>query len=223
MRLAAPRPPPCPALADAGAYRLRRVLRHRREARQSGYCRQARDHRRRQARRGVGRLLRLAHLWRALGDADVQGAGALPAGGRDPARHGEICPRRPRGAPRHADADAAGGTAVDRRGVPGSFRHAARPRHDPGKGAGALCPRRRARHRDHGVRRPVLQQVSGQDRLRSRQAARLCRPRPGSRPARCWRTSRSASSTASAPRPRKSCCSAVFAPLPTCSAPTRSS
>ena len=178
MRFPPPRPPPCPARADAGAYRLRRVLRYRREARQSGACRQARDHRRRQARRGVGRLLRLANLWRALGDADVQGAGALPAGCRNPARHGEICPRRPRGAARHADADAAGGTAVDRRGVPRSCRHATRSRHDSGKSAGALCPRRRARHRDHGVGRPVLQQVPGQDRLRSRQAARLCRPRP---------------------------------------------
>ena len=52
----------------------------------------------------------------------------------------------------------------------------------PGQGAGALCPRRRARHRDHGLGRPVLQQVPGQDRLRSRQAARLCRARPGRGP-----------------------------------------
>ena len=117
MRLPSPGASPRPACADAGPYRLRRVLRHRREARQSRDRRQAGHHRRRQARRGLGRLLHLPHLRRALGDADVQGAGAVSVRGRDPARHGEICPGRPRGAPCHAGADAAGRAAVDRRGV----------------------------------------------------------------------------------------------------------
>ena len=39
-----------------------------------------------------------AHLWRAFGDADVQGAAPVPACGRDPAQHGEICRGRARGA-----------------------------------------------------------------------------------------------------------------------------
>jgi hypothetical protein len=43
-------------------------------------------------------VLYFAHLWRALGDADVQGAGVVPFRDRDPARHGEICQGRPRGA-----------------------------------------------------------------------------------------------------------------------------
>ena len=152
MRLPSPRASPRAALADAGPHRLRRVLRHGRKARQSGYCRQAGHHRRRQARRGVGGVLHRPHLRRALGDADVQGPGALPACRRDPARHGEICPGRPRGAPCHAGADPAGRAVVDRRGVSGPGRHPARARHDPGQGAGALCPRDRARHRHHAFR-----------------------------------------------------------------------
>ena len=103
----------------------------------------------------------------------------MPVGGRDPARHGKICQGRTRGAPCHAGADAAGRAALDRRGVSGSCRHPARSRHDPRQSAGALRPRGRARHRHHGLRRPVVQQVPGQDRLRPRQAARLRRARPG--------------------------------------------
>src|SRR5204863_200583 len=80
--------------------------------------------------RGVGGLLHRAHLRGALGDADVQGARTVPVCNRDPARHGEICPGRSRGAPCHARADAAGRAAVDRRGISGSFRHPARARHD---------------------------------------------------------------------------------------------
>ena len=222
MRLASPGSSPGAALADARPYRLRRVLRHRREARQSRNRRQAGHHRRRQARRGVGGLLHRPHLRRALGDADVQGAGAVPVRDRDPARHGEICPGRPRGAPCHAGADAAGRAAVDRRGVSRSGRHPARPRHDPGKSAGAVRPRGRARHRHHGFGRAVLQQVPGQDRLRHGQAARLCRRSIRTRRARCWRTSRSDSSSASGRRPRSGCRSAAFAPSPICSAPTKS-
>ena len=50
-------------------------------------------------------------------------------------------------------------------------------RHDAGQGAGALCRPGRARDRHHRVDRARRQQVPGQDRLRSRQAARLCRAR----------------------------------------------
>ena len=96
LRLAAPAPPPRARRADHRPCRLRRVLRHDREARRSRPRRQAADHRRRQARRRLDRLLHRAHLRRALGDADVQGAAALPARRRRPARHGEIRPRRPR-------------------------------------------------------------------------------------------------------------------------------
>ncbi len=202
MRFASPCAPPGAAFAHACPYRLRCVLCDGREARQPRARRQARHHRRRQARRGLGGVLHLPHLRGTLGDADVQGLGAVPLGDRDPARHGQICQGRPRGAPRDAGADAAGRADLDRRGVPGSRRNPARARHDPGKGAGAFRPRGRARHRHHGFRRSVLQQVPRQDRLRHGQAARLCRARSGSRRVRCWRTSRSASSSASGPRPR---------------------
>ena len=47
-----------------------------------------------------------------------------------------------------------------------------------GQFAGALCRQGRAHARHHGVDRAVLQQVPRQDRLRPRQAARLCRARP---------------------------------------------
>ncbi len=74
--LLAAHPAPCRARhADHLPCRLRRVLRHHREARRPDARRQAADHRRRQARRGVDRLLHRAHLRRALGDADVRGAG----------------------------------------------------------------------------------------------------------------------------------------------------
>ena len=75
------------ALVDR-ACRLRRLLCGDREARQSFAQRQAADHRRRQARRGLDRLLHRPHLRRPFGDADVQGAQALPGRGRHPARHG---------------------------------------------------------------------------------------------------------------------------------------
>ena len=145
-----------------------------------------------------------------------------PSGGRDPARHGEICPGRPRGAPRHAGADAAGRAAVDRRGVSRSRRHPARPRHDPGESAGALCPRGRTRHRHHGFGRPVLQQVSGQDRLRHGQAARLCRARPGRGPRDAGGQAGRLHFRRRARRPRSGCRSAAFASSPICSAPTKS-
>ncbi len=116
--------------------------------------RQAGDHRRRQARRGAHRLLRRAHLRRALGDADVRGAAALPAR-QSSCRPDmdEIRARRPRGARADARADAAGRAAVDRRGVHGSLRHRAAARHGAGEGAGALRRRGRARDRHHRLDR----------------------------------------------------------------------
>ena len=57
--------------------------------------------------------------------------------------------------------------------------HPARSRPDPRQSSRPLRPRGRARHRHHGFRRAVVQQVSGQDRLRPRQAARFCCARPG--------------------------------------------
>ena len=81
--------------------------------------RQAADHRRRQARRSLDRLLHRAHLRRALGDADVRGQAALPARHHRPPQHGKIRNRQPTGA--HADArhDPAGRADLDRRGVHG--------------------------------------------------------------------------------------------------------
>ena len=123
--------------------RLRRVLRHDREARRSRARRQTGDRRRRPARRGAHRLLCGAHLWRALGDADVRGTAAVPARQRGAARHGEIRPRRPRGARAHVRAHAAGRAGLDRRGVHGSGRDRAPARHVARQGARALRRRRR--------------------------------------------------------------------------------
>ena len=86
---------------------------------------------------------------------------------------------RPRGAPRHARAHAAGRAAVDRRSLPRSDRHRAAARHERRQGAGASGARGRARSRHHDFDRPVGQQVPRQDRLRHGQAARLCRAGPG--------------------------------------------
>ena len=106
--------------------RLRRLLRRDREARRSGARRQAGDHRRRQARRGLDRLLYRPHLRRALGHADVQGAGGLPGRGRDPAGHGEISAASAARCAADARADAAGRAALDRRGLSRPLRHRAR-------------------------------------------------------------------------------------------------
>ena len=121
---------------------LRCVLRRDREARRSRARRQAADHRRRQARRGLDRLLHRAHLRRPLGDADVQGAQALPARDRGPPGHGEIRRRRPRGARADVRADAAGRAALDRRGVHGPDRHRAAARHERRPGRSRALPER---------------------------------------------------------------------------------
>ena len=97
---------------------------------------------------------------------------------RHPARHGQVCRRRPRGPRADDGAHAAGRAALDRRGLPRPDRHRAAARHQPG----ARCWRAsRARveseHRHHRVDRAGRQQVPRQDRLRPRQAARLCRAR----------------------------------------------
>ena len=204
-------------------YRLRRLLRHDREARRPVADRQAADRRRRQARRGLHLLLHRAHLRRALGHADVRGAAPLPSRDGDPAEHGEIRRGRPRSAQAHVRSDAAGRAALHRRGLPRPDRHRAPARHERRQGAGALRHAGRARSRHHRVGRPVRQQVPRQDRLRSRQAARLCRDlgrrkrRPSSRPGR------SASSTASARSARQARQRRLPARSPTCSAPTKSS
>ena len=98
MRLAAADRPRAARHARDRACRLRRLLRHDREARRSFAHRQAADHRRRQARRGLDRLLRGAHLRRPFGDADVQGAQALSARDRAPPDMAKYVARRPRGA-----------------------------------------------------------------------------------------------------------------------------
>ncbi len=150
------------------------------------------------ARRGRRLLLCRAHLRHPLGHADVRGAAPLPARDGDQAEHVEIQQSRPRGAPHHARAHAAGRASVDRRGVSRSDRHRASARHERRQGAGALCHPGRTRARHHGIDRAVGQQISRQDRLRHGQAARLRRARRGRGCRRSWRPSRSASSMASA-------------------------
>ena len=105
--------------------------------------------RRRPPRRGRGRLLRGAHLWCALGHADVRGAAALPARARGAAEHGEICAHRARGAADDACAHAHGRAVVDRRGLPRSHRHRALAQPLARQGLGAVCDRSGEEAFDH--------------------------------------------------------------------------
>ena len=85
--------------------------------------------------------------------------------------------RRPAGARADARPHAAGRAGLDRRSVHGSLRHHAPARRLAGEVARGLCRTGRARAQDHRLGRTVLQQIPRQDRLRSRQATRLCRAR----------------------------------------------
>ena len=145
LRLAAAGAPCRARRARHRPCRLRRLLRHDREARRSLARRQAGDRRRRQARRGGHRLLCRAHLRRAVGDADVRGAAASARTRRGPAGHGEICQRRPRGAP--AMLDSRRWSSRSRSTRPSSTCPAPQRLHGmtPGAGAGALCRDGRAR------------------------------------------------------------------------------
>ena len=100
----------------------------------------------------VDRLLRGAHLWRALRHAHVPGAEGLPPRGGDQAEHGEIQQGGPRGAPAHAGADAAGGAGLHRRGLPRPHRHGAAASRQPGPDPGPLRPQggERDRHQHLG-------------------------------------------------------------------------
>src|SRR5215469_11454482 len=132
LRLAADRRASRARRARHRAYRLRRVLRHRREARPAGHRGAAGHCRRAAARRRARLLLCCAALRCALGDADVPGAGALPACRGDPAGHGEIPRCRPRGARRDAARDATRRAAVDRRGISRPDRYRAGQRRNAG-------------------------------------------------------------------------------------------
>ena len=182
VRLAAPGAPSPSSTRSPSPCRLRRVLRHDREARRSVARRQAGDHRRRQARRRVDRLLHRAHLRRALGDADVRGAAAVPARHHRPAQHGEIRRRRPRGARADAGADAAGRAAVDRRGFHRSLRHRAAARHERRPRRWRASPRR-SRRRSASRSRSGSPPTSSSPRsppISTSRAASRCwaRPRP---------------------------------------------
>ena len=135
-------------------------------------------------------LLRGAHVRRAIGDADVRSAAAVPARQRGPARHGEIRARRPRGARAHVQTDATGRAGLDRRSVHGPVRHRAPARHVAGQGARALCRRRRTEPRDHRVDR-ALAATSSSPRSPPIWTSRAASPssaRP--RPPRSWRRNR---------------------------------
>jgi hypothetical protein len=153
LRLAAGRPPSRTCPARHRPCRLRRLLCGDREARQPLAARPAPDRRRRPSRRRRHRLLHRPHLRGAIGDADVRGAAAVsPCGGGAPG-HGEIWPRRPRGARHDARPHPAGGAVIDRRSVSRSRRHRAPARHAAGKGAGAVRPQGRAGDRHHRLDR----------------------------------------------------------------------
>ena len=86
--------------------------------------------------------------------------------------------------------DAAGRAAVDRRGISRPVRHRAAAWHVAGQGAGALCRRRREDAAHHRLDRAFLQQIPRQDRLRPRQAARLCRAGRAAKRRHSWRRNR---------------------------------
>ena len=193
---------PPPRAAQDHPRRHGRVLRLGRAARRPGAARQAgRGRRRRAARRGHGGELRGARLRRALGDAGLPGAPAVPGAGlrahplrRLPGRE----PPDPRDLPRlHRP----GRAALARRGL--SRRHGAEARHP-------LRDRDRARDqaRDprgdgpHRLGGRVVQQVPGQGRLGHRQAGRPHRDPPRGRRRRSSPGCRSSASSASARSPR---------------------
>ena len=127
----------------------------RRKARQPRPARQARDHRRRPARRRLDRLLHRADQGRALGHADVPGAEALPRGRRRARPDGGLrrgLPPDPRddggSDPRHR-------AAVARRGVPRPHRHRAAARRAARRHAGPPRQTDAARARHHRLHRPV--------------------------------------------------------------------
>ena len=98
----------------------------------------------------------------------------------------------------HARSDPHGRAGFDRRGVPRPVGDAAPAWPEPRAIACAICSDGRERHRHHVVDRAVLQQVSRQDRIRPRQAARLCNARARRSAAPFSRRSRFRSSSASA-------------------------
>ena len=173
LRLAAPHRPCRARRSRHRPYRLRRLLCQRREARRSLPQGQAGHRRRRTARRRLGGLLHRPALWRALGHADVQGAGRLPqCRGRHP-RHGEIFAGGRRDPRDDALPHPAGGAALHRRGLSRSRRDIRAASRQPGAQPGAPGAGGRAAHRRHRLHRPQLQQIPGQDRLGPRQAPRL--------------------------------------------------
>ncbi len=135
-------------------HRLRCLLRLRRETRRSNPGRPAADRRARgRARRGHDRLLSRPHLRRALGDADVPGAGAVPGRGGAAAKHGQVQARE-RGDPRHLPVGhAAGRAGFAGRGLSRPDRRASHHGTDSGAGAGRDRPAYRERGRHHRVDR----------------------------------------------------------------------
>ena len=134
--------------------RLRRLLRRGREARHPALRDRPVIVGGGAPRRRRHRLLHRAHHRRPLGDADVQGAEALPRGGGGPPADGPLRRGRPRDARDDAGADAAGRAAVARRGLPRPLRHraaapraargAARPAAGAGSSASSASPPRSA-------------------------------------------------------------------------------
>ena len=173
MRLPSPRPPPRAAVADAGPYRLRRVLRHGGE---SATIRSSPTSRSSSAAASAAWCRRPATSPRTFGVRSAMPMFKALA----------LCPQavviRPDMAKyvrvgrevRHAMQALT--PLVEPLSIDEAFLDLSGTQRVhgmiPGKSAGALCPRGRARHRHHGFGRPVLQQVSGQDRLRPRTSPR---------------------------------------------------
>ena len=115
------------ATLSARPYRLRRLLCGGREARQSGHCATSRSSSAAASAAWSPTACYIARIFGVRSAMPMFKALKLcPRGRRDPARHGQICPRRARGAAAHAGADAAGRAAVDRRGLSRPVRHGAR-------------------------------------------------------------------------------------------------
>ncbi len=102
-----------------------------------------------------------------------QALAACPVGRSDPSRHGKISQCRQGGTRRNETTYPLRGADLDRRSVSRSIGNPSASRRGPGANAGKPRPPGRGDARHQPFDRAQRQQISSEDRVRSRQAARL--------------------------------------------------